>query len=94
MRFWTRIITKKEGSNCQRHPTNLLTKQPKTTTPRLHAITTLSNISEENIKKILFSLDNIKVAGMDQFRAKFLRDFAVSGGIRVRIPQKLDVVAF
>ena len=35
-----------------------------------------SNVSEEDIKKILISLDTSKVTGMDQIPAKFLRDGA------------------
>ena len=35
-----------------------------------------SNVSEENVKKILISLDTSKAAGMDQIPAKFLRDGA------------------
>ena len=35
-----------------------------------------SNISEEDVKKILLSLDTSKAAGMDQIPAKFLRDGA------------------
>ena len=33
-----------------------------------------SNVSEEDVKKILLSLDTSKAAGMDQIPAKFLRD--------------------
>ena len=63
--------------NCQRHPTNLLAKQLKTTTPRLHAtypITELSNVSEEVIKQILLSLDTSRGPGMYQIPLKFLRE--------------------
>ena len=35
-----------------------------------------SNVSEEDIEKILLSLDTSKAAGMDQIPAKFLRDGA------------------
>ena len=35
-----------------------------------------SNVSEEDVKKILLSLDTSKVAGMDQITTKFLRDGA------------------
>ena len=35
-----------------------------------------SNVSEEDVKKILLSLDTSKAAGMDQIPAKFLRDGA------------------
>ena len=35
-----------------------------------------SNVSEEDVKKILHSLDTSKAAGMDQIPAKFLRDGA------------------
>ena len=35
-----------------------------------------SNVSEEDVKKILLSLDASKAAGMDQIPAKFLRDCA------------------
>ena len=35
-----------------------------------------SNVSEEDIKKMLISLDTSKVTGMDQIPAKFLRDGA------------------
>ena len=35
-----------------------------------------SNVSEEDVKKILLSLDASKVTGMDQIPAKFLRDGA------------------
>ena len=63
-----------EASNkiCQRHPTNLLVKQPKTTAPR----TELSNASEEVIKKVLLSLDSNKATGMDQIPGTFLRNGA------------------
>ena len=33
-----------------------------------------SNVSQEDVKKILFGLDTNKAAGMDQIPAKFLRD--------------------
>ena len=33
-----------------------------------------SNVSEEDVKKILLSLDTSKATGMDQIPAKFLRD--------------------
>ena len=52
--------------NCQMYPTNLLAKQPKPTTPRLHAtfpMTELSNVSEKVIKKILISLDTSEAVG-------------------------------
>ena len=35
-----------------------------------------SNVSEEDVKKTLLSLDASKAAGMDQIPAKFLRDSA------------------
>ena len=35
-----------------------------------------SNVSEEDIKKILLGLDTSKTAGMDQIPAKFLQDSA------------------
>ena len=35
-----------------------------------------SNVSEDEVKKILLSLDTSKAAGMDQIPAKFLRDGA------------------
>ena len=35
-----------------------------------------SNVSEEDVEKILLSFDISKAAGMDQIRAKFLRDGA------------------
>ena len=35
-----------------------------------------SNVSEEDVKKILLSLDTSKATGMDQIPAKFLRDGA------------------
>ena len=66
--------------NCQRLPTNLLAKQPKTTTRRLHATYPfefeLSNVSKEDIKKILLNLDTSKAVEMDQIPAKCLRDGA------------------
>ena len=65
--------------NYQEHLTNLLVKQQKTTTPRLHAaypMAEFSNVSEQVIKKSLLSLDTSKAAGMDQIPAKFLRDGA------------------
>ena len=42
MKSCTKIINEKGDSNCQRHPTNLLAKQPKFTTPKLHALMTLN----------------------------------------------------
>ena len=65
--------------NFERHPTNLLVKQPKTTTPRLHAtypMTLNCHTYLKMIKKILLSLDTSKATGMDQIPAKFLRDGA------------------
>ena len=54
--------------NCQKHPKNLLDKQPKSTTSRLHATS-----FEEVNKKILLSLDTSKAAEIDQILATFLR---------------------
>ena len=74
--------------NCEGQPTNLLVQQPKTTTPRLHAVFSndfeFSNLSEEGVKKILLSCDTSKAAGMDQTPAKFLRDGAEISALPLR----------
>ena len=58
--------------NCQGHPTNLIAK----TSCNVSNDFEFLNISEEDVKKILLSLNTSKVARMDQIPAKFLRDGA------------------
>ena len=77
-RSFTLNYSEVSKKNCQGHPTNLVVKQPKTTTPRLHATYPIdfefSNVVKEDIKKILLSVDTSKAAGIYQIQAKFLRD--------------------
>ena len=81
MKFCTRIINKKWGTSSQKHPTNLLAKQPKTTTTRLHAVYPMILNCQMYMTKLLKrfylgSLNTSKVTEIDQFSAKFLRDGA------------------
>ena len=77
MKLCIRIINKKAGTYCQRHLTNLLAKQPKTTTPRLHATYPLTLNCQTYLKKLLkrFYLASIPVKSL-KIPAKFLRDSA------------------
>ena len=54
-----------------------------------------SNVSEEDVKKILLSLDTSKAAGMDQIPAKFLRDgaevLALPFGNIINLSMKLSI---
>ena len=59
---------------------NLLAKQPKTTTPRLHATYPMTlnfqTYLMKLLKKSLLSQDTSKAAGMNQIPAKLMRDCA------------------
>ena len=61
MKLFIRIINKKAGTYCQKHPTNVLAKEPKTTTPRLHATYPMTLNCQAYLKKFLLSLDTSKV---------------------------------
>ena len=58
------------------HPQNILAKQPKTTTPRLHATYPVLLNCQTFLKRILknISLDTSKAAGMDPIQVKLQRD--------------------
>ena len=61
MKLFIRIINKKSRTYCQRHPTNLLAKEPKTNTIRLHATYPMTLNCQAYMKKFLLSLDTSKV---------------------------------
>ena len=61
--------------NCQGHPTNLLVKQPKTTTPRLHATYQMTWNFQMYLKKMLkiFYLASIPVKRLES--SKYQQNF-------------------
>ena len=61
--------------NCQGHPTNLLVKQPKTTTPRLHATYPMTLNFQTYLKKMLkrFYLASIPVKPLES--TKYQQNF-------------------
>ena len=61
------LENKNAFKNCQGHPTNLLIKQPETTTPRLHAVYPITLNFQTCLKKLLkrFYLASITVKPLE-----------------------------